>query len=81
MLNGTECNALVKLDEGYYISKQSATLQHILKYKKDLLAVVHQLDVPALFIALAAADTKWPNMIRCLGKLKDMKENTEMKMK
>ena len=65
-------NNIVKLDEGYYIF---CTIRNSPAYfetkKKDVMAMVCQLGIPTIFFSLSAADTRWLNLLRSLGKLLD----------
>ena len=64
-----------RLDEGYRIFR---TLRNSPPYfeakKKELNAMVRQLGYPTMFFSLSSADTKWPELIQCLGKLVEQKE-------
>ena len=66
-----------RLDEGYRIFR---TLRNSPPYfeakKKELNAMVRQLGYPTMFFSLSSADTKWPELIKCLGKLVEKKEYT-----
>ncbi len=44
--------------------------------KKNLLAMVRQGGMPALFFTQSCADTKWPELLKVLGKLVDNKDYT-----
>ncbi len=44
--------------------------------KKNLLAMVRQGGMPALFFTQSCADTKWPELLKVLGKLVDKREYT-----
>ncbi|XP_074641227.1 uncharacterized protein LOC141898976 [Tubulanus polymorphus] len=62
----------VNLDDGYYIFK---TLRNSPAYleskKKHVFAMIRQLGLPTWFISLSAADTKWVDLLKILGKLID----------
>ena len=64
ILNDTERQLLVNLDEGFYIFR---TLRNSPAYfdrkKKDAFAVIRQLGFPALFVSQSAAETKWPELL------------------
>ena len=66
-----------RLDEGYRIFR---SLRNSPPYfeakKKELNAMIRQLGYPTFFFSLSSADTKWPHLIRCLGKLVEQKEYT-----
>ena len=69
VLTDEERKLLVNLDEGFYILR---TLQnspaYLDKRKKDAFAMIRQLGFPSLFISRSAAETKWPELLRALGK-------------
>ena len=69
VLNDTEKQLLVNLDEGFCIFR---TLRNSSAYfdrkKKDAFAMIRQLGFPALFVSQSAAETKWPELLRALGK-------------
>ena len=70
LLDEQERNNIVKLDEGYYIFRTIRTSPpYFDSKKKDVMAMVRQLGIPTLFLSLSAADTKWDNLLICLGKL------------
>ena len=64
ILNDTERQLLVNLDEGFYIFR---TLRNSPAYfdrkKKDAFAMIRQLGFPALFVSQSAAETKWPELL------------------
>ena len=66
-----------RLDEGYRIFR---TLRNSPPYfeakKRELNAMVRQLGYPTMFFSLSSADTKWSELIQCLGKLVDNKDYT-----
>ena len=66
-----------RLDEGYRIFR---SLRNSPPYfeakKKELNAMIRQLGYPTFFFSLSSADTKWPHLIRCLGKLVEQKDYT-----
>ena len=70
VLNEENVKKLVRLDEGYRIFR---TLRNSPPYlesrKKDLFAMIRQLGLPTWFMSLSAADTKWIDLLSCLGKL------------
>ena len=64
ILNDTERQQLVNLDEGFYIFR---TLRNSPAYfdrkKKDAFAMIRQLGFPALFVSQLGAETKWPELL------------------
>ena len=66
----TYLDKLVKLDEGYYIFRQLRNSPAYLEArKKDIFAMIRQLSLPAWFMSLSAADTRWTYLLRMLAKL------------
>ena len=63
---------LVNLDEGYYIFRQLRNSPAYLETrKKDIFAMIRQLSLPAWFMSLSAADTRWTDLLKMLAKLND----------
>ena len=64
ILNDTERQLPVNLDEGFYIFR---TLRNSPAYfyrkKKDAFGMIRQLAFPALFVYQSAAETKWPELL------------------
>ena len=77
VLNEESRDAMVRLDEGYYIFRNLRNSPAYLnKRKKDAFAMIQQLGFPALFISQSAAETKWHELLKALGKLVDEKTYT-----
>ena len=75
VLDQQQVNDLVRLDEGYYIFRSLRNSPpYFEKRKKDLFAMIRQLGLPTWFVSLSAADTRWPDLLKILGKLIDKKE-------
>ena len=69
---------LVNLNEGYSLfSRMRNTPPYYGHKKKNLLAVVRQEGMPSLFFTQSCADTKWPGLLKVLGKLIDNKDYTD----
>ncbi|KAJ8049155.1 hypothetical protein HOLleu_01770 [Holothuria leucospilota] len=74
ILKDTKHEKLIKLDEGYHIFRSLRNSPPYLnKRKKDLIAMIRQLGYPTYFVSLSAADTRWLDLIKVLGKLIDNK--------
>ena len=60
---------MIKLDEGYYIFKDiHNSPAYLTRKKKEAFAMIRQLGFPSLFMSQSAAETKWPELLRALGK-------------
>ncbi len=69
---------LINLNEGYSLfSRMRNTPPYYSHKKKNLLAVVRQEGMPSLFFTQSCADTKWPELLKVLGKLIDNKDYTD----
>ena len=78
ILNDNVRDSIVKLDEGYQIFRTLRNSPPYLeKRKKDLMAMIRQLGCPTWFVSLSAADTRWTDLLRILGKLVDQKDYTD----
>ena len=63
ILDDTNRQNLVNLDEGYYIFRTIRNSPAYLnKRKKDAFAMIRQLGFPSLFISQSCAETKWPEL-------------------
>ena len=68
--NSEYLDKLVNLDEGYYIFRQLRNSPAYLEArKKDIFAIIRQLSLPAWFMSLSAADTRWTDLLKMLAKL------------
>ena len=57
-------------------SKMYSQTHHILKQKnRNLMAMIHQLVIPTLFIFLSAADTKWTELLQSIYILTKKRRN------
>ena len=78
ILDDTERQKLINLDEGYYIFRTIRNSPAYLnKRKKDAFAMIRQLGFPSLFISQSCAETKWPELLRSLGQVVDNKTYTD----
>ena len=78
ILDDTNRQKLINLDEGYYIFRTIRNSPAYLnKRKKDAFAMIRQLGFPSLFISQSCAETKWPELLRSLGQLVDNKTYTD----
>ena len=74
ILDDTNRQKLINLDEGYYIFRTIRNSPAYLnKRKKDAFAMIRQLGFPLLFISQSCAETKWSELLRSLGQLVDNK--------
>lgn len=66
---------MVKYNEGFQILRQlRGSPAYWEAAKKDLFALIKQLGIPTWFCSLSAAETKWKDLLKTLGKLVDKKE-------
>ena len=82
ILNDTQRQLLVNLDKGFYIFRTLRNSPaYIDKKKKDAFVMIRQLGFPALFVSQSVAETKWPELLKALGKNVDKKiySNEEIK--
>ena len=78
ILDDTNRQKLINLDEGYYIFRTIRNSPAYLnKRKKDAFAMIRQLGFPSLFISQSCAETKWPELLRSLGQVVDNKTYTD----
>ena len=81
ILDDTERQKLINLDEGYYIFRTIRNSPAYLeKRKKDAFAMFRQLGCPSLFMSQSCAETKWPELLRALGQLVDNKTYTDQEI-
>ena len=81
ILDDTERQKLINLDEGYYIFRTIRNSPAYLeKRKKDAFAMFRQLGCPSLFMSQSCAETKWPELLRALGQLVDNKTYTNQEI-
>ena len=65
------------LDEGYYIFWNIQNSPAYLAMRKsDALSMTRQLGFPSVFITQSVAETKWKDLLTCLGKTVPNKEYT-----
>ena len=77
VLDDEEWAKIVWLDEGYYIfwDIQNSTA-YLAMRKRDAFAMIRQLGFPPIFITQSVAETKWKDLLKCLGKTFHNKEYT-----
>ena len=81
ILDDTERQKLINLDEGYYIFRTIRNSPAYLeKRKKDAFAMFRQLGCPSLFMSQSCAETKWPELLRELWQLVDNKTYTDQEI-
>ena len=77
ILDDDERAKIVRLNAGYYIFRDiHNSPAYLAKKKKEAFGMIHQLDIPSLFISQSTAETKWPELLRALGKTVDNKTYT-----
>ena len=55
------------MNDGYKIFKNICSSPLYFEQKrKDLMAMIRQIDIPTLFISLSAADTKWTELLQSI---------------
>ena len=70
LLNEQSRNNIIKLDDGYQIFKNiRSSPPYFENKKKNLMAMIHQLGIPTLFISLSAADIKWIDLLSSIKTL------------
>ena len=77
LLNKESRQEIVKYDDGYKIFKNVCSSPPYFEAKKrDLMAMIHQLGIPTLFISLSAADTEWTELLQSIYMLIKKEEIT-----
>ena len=72
---------LRNLHEGVHMFKRMKnTPPYYSSKKKNLLAMVRQGGMPALFFTQSCADTKWPELLKVLGQLVDNKDYSDQEL-
>ena len=65
------------MDEGYYIFQDIQNSSAYLPMRKrDAFAMIRQLGFPSILITQSVAETKWKDLLKCLGKTFHNKEYT-----
>lgn len=78
VLNDEKRANMVRLDEGHYIFRDIRNSPaYLAKRKKDVFAMIRQIGFPSLFISQSAAETKWPELLKALGKTVHDKDYTD----
>ena len=71
-------NRLINLDEGFRVLRNlRGSPPYFERCKKDLFAMIRQLDNPTWFCSFSAAETRWIHLIKILGRLIDNKDYTD----
>jgi hypothetical protein len=61
---------LVHLDEGFTVLRNlRGSPPYFEKCKKDLFAMIRQLGKPTWYCLFSAAETRWPHLLRMLGRI------------
>lgn len=82
VLNSGEYDNIVRLNEGYRVlRKLRGSPAYWENAKKDLFAMMRQLGIPTWFCSLSAAETKWSDLLKILGKLVKNVEYTDDNIK
>ena len=69
---------LIHHDEGYkFLRALRGSPPYFEKAKKDLFAMIRQLDPATLFCSFSSAETKWMYLLKILGRLVDQKDYTD----
>ncbi len=67
-------NKIIHLDEGYRVLRNlRGSPPYFEKCKKDLFAMIRQLGNPTWFCSFSAAETRWPHLLKILGRLVEKK--------
>ena len=78
ILSSDTVSNIIKLDEGYKVLR---TLRGSPPYweqaKKDIFAMIRQLGLPTWFCSFSAAESKWSELLKILGKVLKGKNFTE----
>ena len=66
---------LIHLDEGFqFLRVLRGSPPYFKKAKKDLFAMIRQLEPASLFCSFSSAETQWIHLLKILGQLIDHKE-------
>ena len=70
-----------QLDHGYFLygSLRNSPV-YLEKSKKEVLAMIRQLGIPTFFMSLSAADLKWVDLLKTLGKLIDRYDYSDIEI-
>ena len=75
-------NKLIQLDEGFRVLRNlRGSPPYFEKCKKDLFAMIRQLDNPTWFCSFSAAETRWLHLLKRLGRLVEKKDYTDDEIK
>ena len=77
VLNDDDRINIATIDNGFFFYKNLRNSPQFLHQKKrELFATIRQLGIPTFFVSLSAADTRWKELLQCLGKIVDKKTYT-----
>ncbi|CAB4042084.1 Hypothetical predicted protein, partial [Paramuricea clavata] len=72
---------LVHLDEGFRVLRNlRGSPPYFEKLKKDLFAMIRQLGTPTWFCSFSAAETRWPHLLRMLGRIVEGKDYSDQEI-
>lgn len=78
VLNPGDFDNIVRLNEGYRVLRNlRGSPAYWESAKKDLFAMIRQLGIPTWFCSLSAAESRWTDLLKILGKLVNEKEYTD----
>ena len=70
------------MDEGYYIFRDICNSPaYLAKKRREAFALIRQLGFPSVFISQSAAETKWPELLKALGKTIDGKAYSDKEIR
>lgn len=69
---------IIHLDEGYRVlGNLRGSPPYFEKCKKDLFAMIRRLGKPTWFCSFSAAETRWPHLLKILGRIVEKKNYTD----
>lgn len=78
VLNPGDFDNIVRLNEGYRVLRNlRGSPAYWESAKKDLFAMIRQLSIPTWFCSLSAAESRWTDLLKILGKLVNEKDYTD----
>lgn len=73
---------IVKYNEGYHILRRlRGSPPYWEQAKHEIFAMIRQLGMPTWFMSLSAAETRWPPLLRILGRLLEGRDYTDEEIK
>lgn len=78
VLNPGDFDSIVRLNEGYRVLRNlRGSPAYWESAKKELFAMIRQLSIPTWFCSLPAAESRWTDLLKILGKLFNEKDYTD----